>query len=392
MKNLDFINEAKSKFAKQLQEAFANKDESKMTAAFEQYATSIQQALIDTAAEIGATADNTILAKRGMRQLTSAEQAFYNNIKTASKSVDVKQSLAGLDVTIPQTVIDSVLEDITNTHPFLNAIKIENTYGSIKAIFATDTKQMAAWGPLNSQITQELSGTISEKDFSTSKLTAFIPIPKDILDLGAAYIDAYVCRILADAYAYGLEDGFINGDGKNKPIGILKNIDGAVTSGSYPDKVATKLTKLDVKSYMDIIGKLAKGKGGKTKVIPVVDLIVNPVDYLTKIVPATTVLATDGSYKNDIFPYPTRVIPSEMITEGTAAIGQLSKYKACISTGKDGKLEYSDQYQFLEDNRVYMIKTYATGFSLSATDFIKLDISELEPLEIEVTLNSKTSA
>lgn len=392
MKNLDFINEAKSKFAKQLQEAFANKDEAKMTAAFEQYATSIQQALIDTAAEIGATADNTILAKRGMRQLTSAEQAFYNNIKTASKSVDVKQSLAGLDVTIPQTVIDSVLEDITNTHPFLNAIKIENTYGSIKAIFATDTKQMAAWGPLNSQITQELSGTISEKDFSTSKLTAFIPIPKDMLDLGAAYIDAYVRRILADAYAYGLEDGFINGDGKNKPIGILKNIDGAVTSGSYPDKVATKLTKLDVKSYMDIIGKLAKGKGGKTKVIPVVDLIVNPVDYLTKIVPATTVLATDGSYKNDIFPYPTRVIQSEMITEGTAAIGQLSKYKACISTGKDGKLEYSDQYQFLEDNRVYMIKTYATGFSLSATDFIKLDISELEPLEIEVTLNSKTSA
>lgn len=392
MKNLDFINEAKSKFAKQLQEAFANKDEAKMTAAFEQYATSIQQALIDTAAEIGATADNTILAKRGMRQLTSAEQAFYNNIKTASKSVDVKQSLAGLDVTIPQTVIDSVLEDITNTHPFLNAITIENTYGSIKAIFATDTKQMAAWGPLNSQITQELSGTISEKDFSTSKLTAFIPIPKDMLDLGAAYIDAYVRRILADAYAYGLEDGFINGDGKNKPIGILKNIDGAVTSGSYPDKTATKLTKLDVKSYMDIIGKLAKGKGGKTKVIPVVDLIVNPVDYLTKIVPATTVLATDGSYKNDIFPYPTRVIQSEMITEGTAAIGQLSKYKACISTGKDGKLEYSDQYQFLEDNRVYMIKTYATGFSLSATDFIKLDISELEPLEIEVTLNSKTSA
>lgn len=52
-----------------------------------------------------------------------------------------------------------------------------------------------------------------------------------------------------------------------------------------------------------------------------------------------------------------------MIAVGTAALGQLSKYKACVSTGKGGKLEYSDQNQFLEDNRVYTIKTFATGFS-----------------------------
>jgi hypothetical protein len=141
MKNLDFINNAKTNFAKQLKEAFADKDEAKMTSAFEQYATSLQQTIIDTAAEVGATADNAILAKRGFRQLTSAEQSFYNNIKTASKAVDVKQSLAGLDVTIPQTVIDTVLEDISNEHPLLDAINIENTYGSVKAIFATDTNK-----------------------------------------------------------------------------------------------------------------------------------------------------------------------------------------------------------------------------------------------------------
>lgn len=122
---------------------------------------------------------------------------------------------------------------------------------------------MAAWGALNSQIAQELAGTIEEKDFSTSKLTAFIPVPKDMLELGATYIDAYVRRILADALAYGLEDGFINGDGKNKPVGILKNINGSVTAGAYPDKTATKVTKLDIKSYMPLIGKIAKAKAAK---------------------------------------------------------------------------------------------------------------------------------
>lgn len=391
MKNLDLLANAKAQFAQNFKDAFESKDETKMTNALNEYAESIQQSIISVAQEIGETADNTILAKRGFRQLTSAEQKFYNNFVTAAKSADVKQALTGLDVTIPQTILDTVLEDITSNHPLLDAIGIENTYGSVKAIFATDTKQLAAWGALSSKITQELAGTIQEKDFSTSKVSAFIPVPKDILDLGAIYIDAYVRRILADALAYALEDGFINGDGNGKPIGMLKDPEGAVKAGAYTEKTATKLTSLDVKSYMDVVAKLAKGKGGKTNNITSVDLIVNPVDYLTKIIPATTVLATDGSYKNNLFPFPTNVYPSEMVTEGTAVIGQLSKYKACLSTGKEGKLDYSDQYQFLEDNRVYLIKAYATGFSLHTNDFLKLDISALNPAEIKVTLNQATT-
>lgn len=236
MKNLDAIKNAKAKFAQNLKTAIDSKDEAKMTEALNAYADSIQQSIISVAQEIGETADNTILAKRGFRQLTSAEQKFYNNFVTAAKSADVKQALTGLDVTIPQTILDTVLEDITNNHPLLDAIGIENTYGSVKAIFATDTKQLAAWGALSSKITQELAGTIQEKDFSTSKVSAFIPVPKDILDLGAIYIDAYVRRILADALAYALEDGFINGDGNGKPIGMLKDPEGAVKAGAYTEK------------------------------------------------------------------------------------------------------------------------------------------------------------
>lgn len=392
MKNLDAIKNAKAKFAQNLKTAIDSKDETKMTDALNAYADSIQQSIIEVAQEIGETADNTILAKRGFRQLTSAEQKFYDTVVQAAKSNNVKQALSNLDATIPQTILDTVLDDITNNHPLLDAIKIENTYGAVKAIFATDTKQLASWGELVATVTQELSGSITKKDFEDSKVSAYVPVPKSMLDLGAAYIDAYVRRILADALAYALEDGFINGDGNNKPIGMLKDVDGAVTKGAYADKSATALTSLDVKSYMAVVAKLAKDKGGKIKSIPVVDLIVNPADYLSKVVPATTVLATDGTYKNDIFPYPTRVFQSEMIAEGTAVIGQLSKYRACVSTGKEGKIDYSDQYQFVQDNRVYLVKTYATGFAVSSNDFIKLDISGLKPREIKVTLNQTATA
>lgn len=98
MKNLDLLNEARKDFANELREAFANKDEVKMTAAFEKYAENVQKAIISTAQEIGETADNTILTKRGFRQLTSSEQKFYNNFVQASKAGDVRQALSGLSL------------------------------------------------------------------------------------------------------------------------------------------------------------------------------------------------------------------------------------------------------------------------------------------------------
>lgn len=100
MKNLDAIKNAKAKFAQNLKTAIDSKDEAKMTEALNAYADSIQQSIIEVAQEIGETADNTILAKRGFRQLTSAEQKFYNNFVTAAKSADVKQALTGLDVVV----------------------------------------------------------------------------------------------------------------------------------------------------------------------------------------------------------------------------------------------------------------------------------------------------
>lgn len=392
MKNLDAIQKAKAEFAKQLRQAFENKDEAAMTAAFDKYADGIQQALMETAAEIGQTADSTILTKRGIRQLTSAEQKFYNNLAEAMANDDPKHALAGVDVTIPQTVIDTVLDDIEVNHPLLTALDIKNTYGKLKWIFADDPKQMAVWGKITSAIQEELEGSLHDKDFSTNKLSAFIPIPKDMLDLGASYLDTYVRRILADALAYGLEYGFISGTGKDMPIGMIKDLEAPVTAGEYKDKEAIKVTSFAIDKYCDLVAKLATKSGGKTRAVNGVCLICNPVDYIKKVVPGSTMLCPDGKYSRDNFPFPTTPYQSEMIKEGTALMGILPNYMACLSTGKDGKVEYSDQYRFLEDERVYIIKLFAFGAAKDNNDFINLDISELEPLELSVILKNQTSA
>lgn len=390
MKNKDFLQQKRKAFAASLKAAFDEKDEAKMLSAFETYADDIQQSLLEAAQEVSQTADSAILARRGLRQLTSVEQKFYSNLSEAMKSPDPKQALSGAEVTIPQTVIDTVLTDIESNHPLLAAFNIQNTFGAVKWIYSDDTQKLAQWGALTSEIAKELSENIHAIEFGTNKLSAFIPVPKDLIDLAPAYLDAYVRRILADALAYGLEYGFIRGSGKDEPIGVIKDLKGSVLEGVYSDKSKVALKSLGVKDYCGVVSKLSKKSSGKSRVVSSVDLIVNPTDYIEKVIPATTVLATDGTYKGNIFPFPTKVYQSEMVEQGTAVLGLINRYVPCLSTGKEGKVEYSDQYQFLEDNRVYLIKLYGTGRAKDNNDFVYLDISALEPLELSVTLKNST--
>lgn len=401
MKNKDNMTPLQI-FNQDFKVAMEEKNFEKVGEALQAYSLSLVAELADAAAEYRQTADASILASRGVRSLTSAEQSFYDGIITAMQAPDVRQALTGADKTIPQTVIDTVLADIENKHPLLAALDIVNTYGSTKWILAKDKMQRAQWGAITSAITAELTGEIDKLEFSDHKMTAFLPVPKDLLKLGASYLDAYVRRILTDALACGLEYGAVKGTGNNMPIGMVKNLDGAVTNGNYADKTAVAVTSFDVTSYMALVARLAekpKATGeakGRPRAVTKVALIVNPADYLTKIIPATTVLATDGSYKRDIFPFPTEVFQTEQLSTGEAVLGVMEngkiKYQMFVSTGTSGNIEYSDDYRFLEDARVYAIKLLGTGRPVDNNCFVKLNIANLEALKLKVEVSNIADA
>ena len=56
--------------------------------------------------------------------------------------------------------------------------------------------------------------------------------------------------------------------------------------------------------------------------------------------------------------------------------------------GSGGQIEYSDEFQFLDDNRVYKIKLYGNGMPLDGNAFVVADITNLAPLT--VTMNVGT--
>lgn len=388
MYNLELINQRINDARTAMQEATKNSDEAAFAKAQQDMMQAMMEKLLAEHDGMGQQAsDIQVLAQRGVRQLTSQERTYYQKVMDAMRSQNPQQALSNLDVVMPTTVIDSVFEDLQQNHPLLSRIDFQNTSGLIEMIMNTDATELAVWGPLSGDITKELNSAFKKVNNTLYKLSAFIPVCKAMLDLGPEWMDRYVRAILAEALACGLENGIINGDGSNAPIGMIRQVgDGvSVTGGKYPEKAAIKLSTIDPSTVGNLLSIMAMGPNGKTRIVNGVVFIVNGQDYYQKVMPATTLMAPDGSYRNDVMPYPMVVIPTFALPRGKAIMGMAGKYFAPVGMAKDGKIEHSDEYHFLEDERVYLVKLYANGMPKDNNAFLVLDISDLQPATYKVT-------
>ncbi|WP_461614367.1 phage major capsid protein [Clostridium sp. Marseille-QA1073] len=384
MINLDVQNQKKAEIMQKLSKAATEGDQEEFAKAFTDFADNIQQSVLQEARGLVNTVDTQVLASRGVRQLTSLESQYYQKVIEAMKTTNPKQSLADLDTVMPKTVIDDVFTDLETNHPLLSAIDFQNAGAVTEWLLNSNPKQLASWSPLCAEIIKELTSGFKKIDLKQNKLSAFIPVCKAMLDLGPVWLDRYVRTILAEALALGLEDGILNGKGQtqniHEPIGMRKNLAGAIDqTNGYPDKTKVKLNSLDPVAYGSLLAPLSKTENGNPRVVNDVILIVNPTDYLVKVMPATTPRATDGTYTRDVFPFPTTVVQSTAMKEGEAIIGLGKRYLMAAGTGKSGKIEYSDEYRFLEDERIYLTKFYGHGQPKDNNSFILLDITNLKP-------------
>lgn len=375
--NPDLEAKTKEEFRAEIKQALESGDTEKFSEAFTNYMSNIEQAVMREAKGVIAIDDSNILQTRGVRQLTSKEKDFYQ--KTIEAMQAAPNSVNNLDVVMPETVINSVFEDLKAEHELLSVIDFKNATGLTRFLVNTNAKQLAQWGPLDSEIVKELESGFKDIQLGQNKLSAFMFVSQDMLDLGPTWLDRYVREVMYEALAFGLENGIIQGTGKNMPIGMVRDLSGAVVDGVYPEKEAIKVTALDPVNYGQLLSNLSTTEKGNPRVVKNVIMIVNPTDYLLKIMPATTIRAADGTYVNNVLPYPTRIIQSTEIPEGKAVIGMADKYWMGMGLIKDGKIEYSDEYKFLEDYRAYKIRFLGHGQAKDNNAFVVADISELKP-------------
>lgn len=366
--------------------------------AIQQAWVGFQQSIVDTIktdfAQYQTTQDKSILSQRGYRQLTNAEEQYYQKFIEASKSVSPKQAFADLlgnpDGIMPETIIEDVFKELVEEHPLLDKINFTYAKYMTKWVLNDHTIDTAVWGELNDTIAKEITSAFKIVDITQNKLSAFAAIPLDMLDLGPTFLDAYIRAVLKDAILCGLEKAIVCGTGKNQPVGLLRDVSENVTTtgGVYPEKQAIAVTSFSPKEYGTVLSKLAKNENGRMRKFGEVLLICNQIDYLTKVMPATTVQNTSGVYVNNLFPFPTEVTISNELETGKAIVCLPEEYFMAIGGAKEGIITYSDEYKFLEDMRYYKIKTYGAGKAYDNTVSILLDITNLDPAYLNVAVKN----
>lgn len=387
IKSKDLVAQAKKQNAANLAAAFKSGDEEKMSAAMATFCSDIHDAVLEQAAQEldMRNQDNAVLAARGLHALTSAEMNYYTKLGEAIKADNPKMALENFDVAMPQTIIDGVIGTIKKNHPLLDRINFRNTAYLTRFVLNSKPGQMAKWGKITSAIEKELSGSLKEINLTLCKLSAFMCISQDLVDLGPQWLDQYVRETLAEAIAMALETGVVDGTGKDEPIGMTRDISStaSVQDGVYPRQTAKPLLELSPRALGAIVADIARDPLDPTKARTVEpgDLIFlcNPFDYWKRVMPATTYRKPDGTWIRDLLPIPADIMQTAALEEGRALLGMPSKYFAGLGVySKKGVIVQDDSVRFFEDERAYKTKLQGNARPMDEYAFVLLDISNLQ--------------
>ncbi len=307
--------------------------------------------------------DNQIMIERGARRpITSAEMKFFN------EAVE-KQKIEGLNELFPKTIIETIMADLTKEHPLLSAIDTKYTEAAIKYIYADPTQAVAYWDIIPADIRQVLLGTFKSLDIMVAKLSGYIALPKGYFQLGPAWLANYVTTSLREVITMELENASVNGDGKNKPIGLIRKLSGAV-DGVYPEKEKVAVTELTPKSLAGVRGLFAKEKTLNGQL----SIVINPETYALKVMPNRFHQDTvTGAWHENALPYNLQVVESHAVEKDVAIIGNLKNY--LLAVAGDLELKKYEETLAIEDMDLYIGKMFANGIAKNPNAFVVLDLS-----------------
>lgn len=314
--------------------------------AMEMIASEVNQELVNRIVEEARTVGSAALP-----QLSENEKKFFERLKMGAKqSVTANQ----IDI-IPVETVDKTLADIRTEYPILGLINFAPA--NVKHWLTGSKSGGALWGSLTSALSDsaELSATITGLNIEVSKLYAYCVIPKAIRDLEIGYVEKYFRAILAEAMYDGIAAGYINGDGKVAPVGILRKVGQTESDGTHSAKtVVSTLLGFSPLQMAPVLTTLSNG--GKR---PVRDLhiIANPSDVYGYINPALYGDSVVGGYVQKSF-MPITVIEEPNITAGKAAITMPGYF----TMGFSGmKVEEYKETKALDDADLLIAKVYGNG-------------------------------
>lgn len=312
-----------------------------------------------------AAADEDYRRSLGLHVLSKEEKEFYENFK------DIKQAITAEQIDImPTSIIDRTLDDVKKASDVLNLI--EFAPADVKKWIVAEHSGQAVWGEITAAISGELSAEFSALNIEQHKLSVYMIIPKAIRDLALPFVDKYFTAILAEGMQDGMVKGYLTGDGKNAPIGIMKQIETFKEDGTADDKaVIDTVTDFSPKGLAEVRKTLTNGG---MRVVSALELICNPLDEAEYVDPALFGEMPTGGYKNTSFmPINKHVDPNCPQGKGVFTIDGVYVMGATSVQMK----EY-DQTKAMDDADVIIGKCYANGRAVDDNCAVVFDVTKLK--------------
>ena len=350
MKIEDLSQEVKDKVKQLLEDAPADQKADAIMQSIEMIQEATHAELIGQVVAEAERASHDAEYKKqlGLRNLSQEEKKFYEGFKDIRQSITAKQ----IDI-IPTEIIDRTLDDVKKASPILKLVNMAPA--NVKKWIVASHSGAASWHGLTEAISSELSAEISALNIELHTLSAYLVIPKAIRELSLEFVDRYFMAILSEAMQDGLVKGYLDGDGKNAPIGIFRQI--GTTNSDATNKAKTvvnNITKFSPKGLAETRKTLTnEGK----RVVDKLYLICNPADEAEYVDPCMFGEALTGGYVNKSF-IDIEKIPDENCPKGKAAFTIEGYYT--MGTTEVRVNEY-DQTKALEDADLIIAKCYANG-------------------------------
>lgn len=318
-----------------------------------------------------ASRDAEYKSKLGLRNLSQEEKKFYENFK------DIKQAFKANQIDIiPTEIIDRTLDDVKKASPILKLVNMAPA--NVKKWIVASHSGAAEWGNLTDELKGELSTTVESLNIEIHKLTAYLVIPKAIRELSMEFVDRYFMAILSEAMQDGLVKGYLDGDGKNAPIGIFRQI--AATNGDGTQKaktVKTTITKFSPKGLAEVRKTLTND--GK-RVVDKLYLVCNPSDEAEYVDPAMFGEALTGGYVNKSFVDIEKIVDANC-PKGKAAL-TIAGYYTMGTTGV--RIAEYDQTKAMDDADLIVAKCHANGRAVDDNVAVIFDVTKLEEYVLPV--------
>ncbi len=319
-----------------------------------------------------AAADAEYRESLGLRTLSKEETEFYQKFKDIKQAVTASQ----LDI-IPTSIIDRTLDNVKKASDVLSLIQFAPA--NVKKWLVAEHSGKAVWGELAGAITAEMSASFSALNIEVHKLSIAMVIPKAIRELALPFVDRYFTAILAEAMQDGLVDGYLNGDGKTGPVGIMNKLDSFEKDGTATAKeVLSNVTKFSPKGLATVRTTLSNGG---LRNVSELHLICNPLDEAEYVDPALYGEALTGGYRNTSFMPIIKHVDANC-PKGKAVFTLKNVY---VMGATSVRFDEYDQTKALDDADLIIGKCYANGRAVDDNCAVVFDVTKLEEYVLPVT-------